>query len=118
MKEYERNCQNELFELQESTRNDRLAMIEKEAGSWLYGACLDSFGEIENLMSSPVDALVIDNIYLSDDYTLRCLELYKSVLSGELTTQQAFDLLRAFDLNINYSSLSEIKKTVLDKEKK
>ncbi len=114
----ERNCHNELFELQESTRNDRLAMIEKEAGSWLYGACLESFGEIENLMSSPVDALVIDNIYLSDDYTLRSLELYKNVLSGELTAEQAIDLLRAFDLNINYSSLSEIKKTVLDKEKK
>ena len=114
----ERNCQNELFELQESTRNDRLALIEKEAGSWLYGTCLESFGEITKLMNSPADALVIDNIYLSDDYTLRSLELYNDVISGKLTAEQAIGMLRTFDLNINYNSLSEIKKTVLDKEKK
>ena len=114
----EKDCCNRIFEIQESTRDDRLTMIEKESGSWLYGMCLESFDEIAKLLSSPIHTLLVDNIYLSDDYTLKVLELYKEVISGTTEAEKALTMLKDYDSSILYNSLSEIRKTVLDKEKK
>ena len=106
-----------LYELQESTREDRLPFIEKKEGSWLYGTCLESFSEFNKLQELPVAGLLIDNAFMNDENTLKVLELYEKVYKDPLFAPEALKELAEYDETVEYSSLREIKKTILEKER-
>ncbi|MBR0474231.1 MAG: U32 family peptidase [Erysipelotrichaceae bacterium] len=103
--------------LVEESRDNRLPLIEKENGSWLYDATLQSFNEIKKLNDTALKGALIDNVYLSDEYTLKTLKLYEGVLNGSITAEEAINELKEFDETVRYADINELKETWLDKEK-
>ena len=103
--------------LQEESRDNLLPIVEKEDGSWLYDATLQSFNEIIRLSNTPLKGVIIDNVYLSDDYTLKTTELYADVLQGKISAESAVEMIREYDNTVRYADINELKETWLDKEK-
>lgn len=105
------------YYLQEETRTDRLPIVEKETGSWLYGPCLQSLGEIGYLLVQPCRGVIIDNAMYDDEYTLSVMKLYDHVLNGFMTPEEAYRQLQYLDTDIRYLDINELKETWLEKEK-
>lgn len=105
------------YYLQEESRDNKLPIIEKDSGSWLYDSVLQSFNEIRKLAEKPLKGAVIDNIYLSDEYTLKTVELYRDVLTGNLDPADAVNEINEYDETVKYTDINELKETWLDKEK-
>ena len=100
------------YYVQEETRKEKLRMVEKSSGNWLYGPCLQSFSELKYLVSQPCRGMIMDNVYLDDEYTLKCLELYKEVREEKMTASQALEQAG----QLNYMDINELKETWLEKE--
>ncbi|MBR2826570.1 MAG: U32 family peptidase [Erysipelotrichaceae bacterium] len=104
------------YYLQEESRQERLPIVEKECGSWLYDACLQSLSEINRLFETSVRGLIIDNIYMDDEYTMKTADLYDAVMNDEITPEEAVVTLKSFDSSIRYTDINDLRETQLDKE--
>ena len=102
--------------LQEESRSEKLPIIEKECGSWLYDGCLQSQSEVYRLIDSPVRGLIIDNVYLDDEYTMNVADLYDAIMNDDISYEEALRTLRSFDPEIRYTDINDLKETQLDKE--
>ena len=100
------------YYLQEESRNNKMPIVEKNTGTWLYYGCLESLDKFNEMRQMPFAGLIIDNILYDDEYTIEVLKIYNS----ELTYQEKMKALKQLDNRIEYISISEIKKTQLDKE--
>ena len=101
------------YYLQEETRDTKLPLVEKKEGSWLYGTCLQSLNAINMLEEKPFAGFIIDNVFVSDEETLRILNLYDRVIKGKLDGNRALEEL---DRNKEYTAIEDVRKTWLDKE--
>lgn len=104
------------YYLQEESRQERLPIIEKECGSWLYDACLQSLSEVNRLLDTPVRGLIIDNVYMDDEYTMKTADLYDAVMNEEISSDEAVMTLKSFDSDIRYTDINDLRETQLDKE--
>ncbi len=102
------------YYLQEQTRPQKLPIVEKSTGSWLYGPCLQSLTEIRDICTWPLQGIIFDGAFSSDQQVLKALHLHMEVLNGHLSAEQALRQLP--QLEEGYQALSEIRKTVMDKE--
>ena len=101
------------YYLQEETRDTKLPLVEKKEGSWLYGTCLQSLNAINMLEEKPFAGFIIDNVFDSDEETLRILNLYDRVIKGKLDGNRALEEL---ERNKEYTAIEDVRKTWLDKE--
>lgn len=112
LKDEKEHAQN--YFLQEESRQQKLPIIEKITGSWLYGPCLQSLAEINDIFTWPLQGIIFDGAFGSDQKVLKALQLHLEVLNGRLSSEDALTGLP--DLEEGYQSLSQIRKTVMDKE--
>ena len=104
----------ENYFLQEESRPQKLPIIEKRTGSWLYGPCLQSLAEIRDIMTWPLQGIIFDGAFGSDQQVLKALELHLKVLKGQLSAEEAAGQLPV--QQAGYQALSAIRRTVMDKE--
>jgi collagenase-like PrtC family protease len=100
--------------LQEESRPQKLPIIEKSTGSWLYGPCLQSLTEIKDIMTWPLHGIIFDGAFSADREVLQALRLHLEVLQGQLSAEEAAGQLPA--QQAGYQALSAIRRTVMDKE--
>ena len=105
------------YTIQELTRKEKLPLIQKSSGSWLYYACLQSFNEIDHLINSKLKGLVIDNHWYPDSYTLDIITLYRKVINKEISGEEIERQLLQICPDIDYLDINELKETWLLKEK-
>ncbi|NLZ75553.1 MAG: hypothetical protein GX914_03525 [Erysipelotrichia bacterium] len=110
-KEYTEN-----YYLREEHRETLLPIVEKETGTWIYGDTLQSISEIKTILKQPLKGIVFDNMLYDDEYTIEVVKIYKDVLDKKVDCKKAIEKLYLLDEKINYTDISEIKKTALDKE--
>lgn len=110
-KEYTEN-----YYLREEHRETLLPIVEKETGTWIYGDTLQSISEIKTILKQPLKGIVFDNMLYDDEYTIEVVKIYKDVLDKKVDCKKAIEKLCLLDEKINYTDISEIKKTALDKE--
>ncbi|MBR0385955.1 MAG: U32 family peptidase, partial [Erysipelotrichaceae bacterium] len=104
------------YYLQEEKRSTLLPIVEKENGSWLYGTCLQSVGQIRKLMNEPFKGFIIDNVMYDDSYTISVLKMYTQVIEGKISPEEALEMLSGINKDTEYTAIDEIKETVLDKQ--
>lgn len=110
-KEYTEN-----YYLREEHRETLLPIVEKETGTWIYGDTLQSISEIKTILKQPLKGIIFDNMLYDDEYTIEVVKIYKDVLDKKVDCKKAIEKLYLLDEKINYTDISEIKKTALDKE--
>ena len=103
------------YYLVEETRPLHMPIVEKKSGSWLYAECIESTHEINDLINKPFKGLIIDDVLAEEEYMVKTVEIYVDILNG-LDSGEGYRRLIEMDENKTYSSLSQIKKTILDKE--
>ena len=78
--------------LKEETREAHMPIIEDEGGTHVFSEyTLQSFAQIRTLVESGVSRLRIDSIFHDDDWSVRALSDYQSVLAGRLSPQEAIE---------------------------
>ena len=78
--------------LKEETREAHMPIIEDEGGTHVFSEyTLQSFAQIRTLVESGVSRLRIDSIFRDDDWSVRALSDYQSVLAGRLSPQEAIE---------------------------
>ena len=78
--------------LKEETREAHMPIIEDEGGTHVFSEyTLQSFAQIRTLVESGVSRLRIDSIFRDDDWSVRSLSDYQSVLAGRLSPQEAIE---------------------------
>ena len=104
------------YYLQEETRNLLMPMVEKEKGSWLYGNCLQSLDKIKEIYQLPLRGVLFDGIIYDDEFVLTALRVHQQVLNDEITVSAALRQLEELERKAAFTSISEIRKTSLNKE--
>ena len=104
------------YYLQEETRDLLMPMVEKEKGSWLYGNCLQSLDRIKEIYQLPLKGVLFDGIIYDDEFVLTALKTHIEVLNDKISAEEALQSLEKQDGKAVFSSISEIRKTSLNKE--
>lgn len=104
------------YYLREENRDFKMPVVEKDSGFWMYGYSLCSFEKLEEIFSSDLKGVIIDEVLESDDYTYQVVKLHHQLLNKEISIQQAIQQLEQLDDSIRYMQISEVKQTVLEKE--
>ncbi len=104
------------YYLQEETREEKLRTVEKSSGNWLYGPCLQSFSEIGYIYGQPFRGVIMDNVYLDDEYTLKAVQLYQKMLRENGDPVATLDSLKQVNNDVSYVDINELKETWLEKE--
>ncbi|MBQ1756801.1 MAG: hypothetical protein IIZ98_00530, partial [Erysipelotrichaceae bacterium] len=65
---------------------------------------------------TPVKGLIIDNVYMDDEYTMKTSDLYDAVMNEEISSDEAVMTLKSFDSDIRYTDINDLRETQLDKE--
>lgn len=104
------------YYLKEEHRETLLPIVEKETGTWVYGDTLQSISEINTIFKQALKGIIIDNMLYDDEYTIKVVKIYKDVLEQKIDYEKAMEKLSLLDEKINYTAISEIKKTALDKD--
>ena len=104
------------YYLQEETRDLLMPMVEKEKGSWLYGNCLQSLDRIKEIYQLPLKGVLFDGIIYDDEFVLTALKTHIEVLNDKISAEEALQSLEKQECKAVFSSISEIRKTSLNKE--
>lgn len=104
------------YYLQEETRDLLMPMVEKEKGSWLYGNCLQSLDRIKEIYQLPLKGVLFDGIIYDDEFVLTALKNHIEVLNDKISAEEALQSLEKQECKAVFSSISEIRKTSLNKE--
>lgn len=92
------------YYLKEENRDEYLPIIERKDGSWLYGFTLVSYHEIKDLSKHNFKGFIIDNIFESDDRTIKVVRDYNDILDDKQVEIEK-------DGKITYLNISDIKET-------
>lgn len=104
------------YYLTESNRPEqRLPIVEKQMGSWLYGPTLICFDSLTDIKKSKLAGLIFDGNLYDDDFNLQVVEQFFACEEGKINASEALENIKRLNQTIEYTSLSEIKKTGLDK---
>lgn len=100
----------------EESRENKMPVVERRDGFWMYGYTLESLSQISTIASLPFRGVIIDNILEDDDYSLEVVKLYMAVLNKEISEDEAFEKLSSLNENVVYMGIDDIKRTCLKKE--
>lgn len=77
------------LQLQESTRTQRMPIIEDESGTHVFSEyTLESFAQIQKMQDAGVTRFRIDSIFHDDAWTIAALQDYHAVLQGKVAAEE------------------------------
>ncbi|MGN1399808.1 MAG: U32 family peptidase [Erysipelotrichaceae bacterium] len=104
------------YYLQEENRAIKMPLVEKESGFWLYGYMLHSLDKIKEIISSEPAGIILDQVFMDDEYQLEVVKIYNDVSGGIISWQMGYEKLLQLSDKLNYQSISDVKQTVLEKQ--
>ena len=104
------------YYLQEESRELMMPIIEKKAGSWLYGPTMHGLDAVREISVLPLCGVIFDGVFDRDEDVLKALQLHQQVLDGQLSEKEALKNLPDPDGRREYLSVLAVRDTVLNKE--
>ncbi len=103
--------------LMESTRNEKMPIVESKYGTSIYTPyVLSSYSQVKMMADAGVEAFRIDGQFLNEDELLDTVKNYHEILCNMKTADQALEEMKKKYRHQNYSDGYYYKKTNLTKE--
>ena len=100
----------------EETRDNKMPLIQNTAGSRLYGGVLQSISEINELKDLKLAGVIIDDVFMDEEYDLAVIDLYNARLQGKIDKEQAQEKLYGLNENVEYIALKDVQESWIKKE--